>query len=199
MNDETVGIVRRWVGLYTRGLPPAVREGRRDELEADLFDEAAESVDRGNEHEIARARLSRLIRGMPSDIAWRIERGFAEQSRGGPHMVRTRRDLVWGVIGVALGVFFIWAGVTTAAQPNWQLGEQFGLWIAAAGAVAALASVLTLVRPIAGGRSTVIAAVAVTVAVFLAMPWAWPLALPFTVPLGFVGARRLRPHPVAVA
>jgi hypothetical protein len=197
--DGSVRLVRGWVQLYTRGLPDGVRDGRRDELEADLWDEAAEAADLGNERLIGRARLSRLLRGMPADIAWRIEQVSREDPQGRQDMVTTRRDLVWGVIGAGLGAVFIWAGVTTAAQPNWQLGEQFGLWIAAAGAIAVLTSVLTLVRPVAGGRSTVIAAVAVTIAVFLAMPWAWFVALPFTATLGFVGARQLRPRSAAMA
>ena len=107
----------------------------------------------------------------------------------------SRRDVIWGLVGVVIGMFFIWGGLTASVEPDWQLGRQYGLWVAFAGVTAAAASLLTLIRPILGGRSTVAAAVGATLSVMLAMPWAWFVVLPVTITLGFVGARRLRVAP----
>ena len=73
-------------------------------------------------------------------------------------MNTSRRDVVWSLVGVALGLLFVWGGVTVSVQPNWELGRLYGILIAVAGAAGIAASLLTLVRPIPGGRSTMIAA-----------------------------------------
>ena len=54
-------LVRGWTRVYTLGLPVAARDRRRAEIESDLWE---------SEHADA---IGRLIRGVPSDLAWRIE------------------------------------------------------------------------------------------------------------------------------
>lgn len=67
--QRSIRAVLAWVDLYTRGLAAERRDRRREEVAADLADEAWFDDDgRG----VAVEHLSRLVRGMPSDIAWRL-------------------------------------------------------------------------------------------------------------------------------
>ena len=64
---RTADLILRWCELYTRGLSPAIAGDRRDELASDLWEHAA------HEPRPAVAMLSRAIRGVPADLAWRYE------------------------------------------------------------------------------------------------------------------------------
>jgi hypothetical protein len=68
-------LVRGWVDLYTRGMPPAVRAARRDEINDDLWcqHEEAETLGR-SPRSLAGEILLRLILGIPSDLTWRMSR-----------------------------------------------------------------------------------------------------------------------------
>jgi hypothetical protein len=86
MNAErSAGLVRRWVALYTRGLPPDAREERRDEIDGDLWSQVHE------ESQVQRADASlggeifvRLLLGMPADLTWRLEQRPAASDRRPP-------------------------------------------------------------------------------------------------------------------
>ena len=65
-------LVARWVRLYTRRLPAPVAERRTGEIDADLHDHIAH--ERGNgttDRRIALGILSRMLRGLAADAAWR--------------------------------------------------------------------------------------------------------------------------------
>jgi len=64
-------IVLRWADLYTRGLDPVAAGDRVAELESDLWEHAAA------EPGARAAILSRAIRGIPADLAWRHEQRTA--------------------------------------------------------------------------------------------------------------------------
>jgi hypothetical protein len=69
--------VERWVAIYTRSLPTAVRDARRAELRSDLFEHLRQAA--GDGHGRLRRPLQvlgRVVRGMPDDLAWR----FAQQA-----------------------------------------------------------------------------------------------------------------------
>jgi hypothetical protein len=74
MNGSTVaGLVRGWVGLYTRGLPADARTARRDEVDDDLWCEHAEAAAAGRSARSLDADLFlRLLFGMPADVSWRM-------------------------------------------------------------------------------------------------------------------------------
>ncbi len=64
--------VMRWVAHYTRGLPADIADGRREELLADIHDQAAESsAARIPAATVARAVVLRAFKGAPADLAWR--------------------------------------------------------------------------------------------------------------------------------
>ena len=69
--SPVASVVRLWTWVYTLGLPPALRDARRAEIESDLWD---------LEHEAEQHRgLSpavqmwvRLLLGFPDDLLWRL-------------------------------------------------------------------------------------------------------------------------------
>jgi hypothetical protein len=64
--------VLRWADFYTRGLPPEVRDVRRDEICSDLHDEAMDARRRGIAGPaLARSIRRRAIRGSLADLDWR--------------------------------------------------------------------------------------------------------------------------------
>ena len=70
----TRGIVASWVRLYTHGLPAATAQRRREEVAADVADQIDYETGRGTtDSRIVMSVLSRLVRGMASDVAWRTE------------------------------------------------------------------------------------------------------------------------------
>ena len=65
-----VSAVRVWTRLYTLGLPPELRDRRRDEIESDLW----ESVQAGRtDATLAWQIWARLIGGLADDLGWRSE------------------------------------------------------------------------------------------------------------------------------
>jgi hypothetical protein len=80
MNGRGVAaLVRGWVDLYTRGLPPAVRAARREEVDDDLWCQHDEAIAIGRSgRSLSSEILLRFLLGMPADLSWR-----ASQS-GGP-------------------------------------------------------------------------------------------------------------------
>jgi hypothetical protein len=70
--ERMARLVARWVRLYTRNLPPGAAERRRDEIDADLHDHIAHERAAGTgERRIASSIASRMLRGLPADVAWR--------------------------------------------------------------------------------------------------------------------------------
>ena len=74
MTALVIAFARAWVRLYTRGLPAAVRDARRSELESDLWEQRHEEAARGRRPAATALRLlGRAVRGAPADLAWRFE------------------------------------------------------------------------------------------------------------------------------
>ena len=75
MNAErAAGWVRRWVALYTRGLPAEIQQDRRDEIESDLWSQLHDVAESGPaEESLADEIVARLVFGIPADLSWRLE------------------------------------------------------------------------------------------------------------------------------
>src|SRR5437773_460071 len=67
-----LAVVRFWTTLYTGGMPHALRETRRAEIESDLWES---QHDRRPESDLSVATqvVLRLVRGVPDDLLWRLE------------------------------------------------------------------------------------------------------------------------------
>lgn len=104
MNSRgVVSLVRGWVELYTRGLPPAVRAARRDEVEDDLWCQHDEADGIGRSpRSLAGEILLRLLLGMPSDLTWRTSQtGAIGQAR--PERSPSTAARVIGVLAIIGG------------------------------------------------------------------------------------------------
>jgi len=175
MNAErSAQLVRRWVTLYTRGLPRQVREDRRDEIEGDLWSQAHDEgadLSEGLGGEI----LARFLLGIPADLTWRLEqRRAGRPSRAierRPQM-NTRPISVPAIFGGICWV--IWPIVTEArgdaawydSSTAWlmMLTVVVGTWalaLALIGLIVAFPDTIT--APIAGAG--VVAAVAAAISV----------------------------------
>ena len=74
--ERMASLVARWVRLYTRDLPAPVAERRIEEIDADVQDHIAHERGRGTgNRRIALSILSRMIRGVAADAAWRGQAG----------------------------------------------------------------------------------------------------------------------------
>jgi hypothetical protein len=72
--ERTAALVRRWVGLYTLGLPAEIKQRRRAEIDDDLWCQAEEAAASGRaDRSLASEILTRLVFGVPADVSWRVE------------------------------------------------------------------------------------------------------------------------------
>ncbi|HUG29116.1 MAG TPA: hypothetical protein VMQ65_01180 [Candidatus Limnocylindria bacterium] len=87
-----LGPVRRWVRLYTAGLEPSVRDRRRDEIDADLWDQVDWLTGNGRTAAaITMAVWLRWLSGVPDDVFWRRDQPRA--ARSAPAPTEGRRDM----------------------------------------------------------------------------------------------------------
>jgi hypothetical protein len=72
--EHSAAWVRRWVGVYTRGLSPDVRLDRLDEIDDDLWSQLHDAGATGRgERSLAREIVARMVLGIPADLSWRLE------------------------------------------------------------------------------------------------------------------------------
>jgi hypothetical protein len=82
IDGSAARFVRRWVELYTRGLPAELRDGRREEIDGDLWSQAEEARLIGRSHRSTSGEiLVRLIAGLPADVTWRLAHRGGDRER----------------------------------------------------------------------------------------------------------------------
>jgi hypothetical protein len=68
--ERMARVVAAWVRFYTRHLPPAAAQRRREEIGADLHDHIAHEREAGlSERRIALGIAERMVRGMAADLS----------------------------------------------------------------------------------------------------------------------------------
>ena len=73
------GAARTWTRLYTVGARPAARDARREQIAGDLWDHHADALAEGaTSGALAAEVASRVLRGVPADLAWRLRTGGIE-------------------------------------------------------------------------------------------------------------------------
>jgi hypothetical protein len=119
---RSTGVVRWWVGLYTRGLSNDVRDGRREEIEADLWDQLEEATTNGSDDRVTGAEiLTRLVLGIPADLTWRMAPWTGQRVRPAAERSATRGTRVLGLLAIVGGLAVtlgaaVFAGVMTAGS-----------------------------------------------------------------------------------
>ncbi len=101
-------VVMAWVRIYSRGLPNDIADSRRDELLADLHDQAAWADQTSKAaRRAASEALVRAIKGAPSDLSWR-----SQQLDRNPVADRLLNSSMFGVVAVGSVLMLAFAIVT---------------------------------------------------------------------------------------
>jgi hypothetical protein len=102
--ESMAALVARWTRTYTRNLPPAVADRRREEIAADIHDHIASARAQGiRDGRIARSIASRTLRGLVADAAWRRH----QISVHGPAGKRSGTSLTRSAIRIGVGVLVV--------------------------------------------------------------------------------------------
>ena len=108
-------LARAWVRLYTRGMPADLREARRAEIAADLWEHQHDAREKGvPQATVAVEILLRTVVGIRDDTGWcfeavRARRGVANQGRIGT-MISIKQIRWMGFCAVLSSA--IWMGLT---------------------------------------------------------------------------------------
>jgi hypothetical protein len=102
-------LVARWVRFYTRDLPTPIAERRVEEIDADLHDHIAHERAHGiSDRRIALGILSRMVRGLAADAAWRGRHANAAAHPSTlEEAMKRSKALYRSAVRVALGVVLI--------------------------------------------------------------------------------------------
>jgi len=98
-------LARLWTWIYTSGMPAALRDARRAEIESDLW-ESAHASDPTGTPTAALHVIVRLFRGIPDDFLWRAELMDLR--------TRRHRPAAWLTLGVTLLAAALWVRAATA-------------------------------------------------------------------------------------
>ena len=118
--SRSAALVRRWVALYTVGLPPNLRDTRRAEIEDDLWSEAHDTLVDATDSSVSGDVLARMVFGMWADITWRLEQRHGDRDRPLPTSLSTSTRVVASlsiVGGSALAVASMIWGMFDATSP----------------------------------------------------------------------------------
>ena len=101
-------LVRCWTRIYTVGMPPSERDGRRAEIDSDLWEDRDAN---GGSTWLPLQIVARLALGVPADLLWRVETD------------RRRAWRVSAVVGVSLAaslaaVVVVWPPWTASPLPT---------------------------------------------------------------------------------
>lgn len=134
---SAVALCRLWVRFYTRKLPDAEAQRRREEIESDLYEHALDAGAAGVGHQRLNAEImARLLVGVPADLSWRqaTRQPQLRLALGGNSMSlskSTSTRLLYGL--AALVVLYAWMGVAASLfmepEPDEISGTQKLFWM----------------------------------------------------------------------
>jgi hypothetical protein len=175
---RAVSAIRAWVALYTRGLSEEQAADRRTLIEADLWDEANAAAWLGTMSSLERQRWSRLVRGIPSDLSWRLQRRRGSAKDPGRIQMRTSKVMV-AVIGVAAALYTLMLGGLLAQADFWSFGGM--VFVVVGLGMAIIGLVLSIRRP----REGFIVGMSGTGLAFVLTWWLFPFYIPLPIILGY--------------
>ena len=182
VQDRSIRFARWWVRRYTAGLAFDQAATRRAEIDSDLAEHrGCRELDGWTARRIARERVARLARGMPSDVRWRRDVLRGNANRG----LETAVTAVTGSASLLLAAFHLlfaayMLGSSSLADQRFLGGmasyaDEVGRPVASPIAAMIIASfgvvlaIATLARPI----SPTMANIATTTVAIWSVLWFW--------------------------
>jgi hypothetical protein len=190
----SVGMTRSGVALYTLGVPLAIRDARRSEIDSDLWEQqwlASRCGDPafGTAIEV----LARMLLGIMSDITWRAQTGLSTRAERSVNVTESwyMRGLL--AVGVVVAVLTVLAGIGAAADalidPDTADGDAAFAAVFAIAGVAVLFGLLTSRRNPVLGIGLVAAGVITASFMFY---WIWMIGVPIAIGLVAIAFFRAR-------
>lgn len=177
----SVGCARSWVAAYTLGLPAALRETRRSEIDSDLWEQQWLASRRGDPAlGTAIEVLGRTLLGILSDITWRAQAGARTRTDRSTRMHEPlyMRGLVLAGIAAALLIVIGGGGAIFNA---WEDGDDEG-WVV--GGIISVISGLAIIAGLLISRRSPTVGVGLVAAGAISIAVLWHWLLVFTVPIG---------------
>jgi hypothetical protein len=186
--DRSTRFVRWWVRRYTAGLIPDQVASRRAEIDSDLAEHRCwRDLEGWTSHQIARERVTRLLRGVAADVEWRQDLLRTPDRR----YLHTALMSVTGLTSLLLAAFhlafaiYLLGGTALASQPflggfvgyeeNGPIGNAIAATIIASlGLVLVIAAVA---RPISPLVANIAATSIAMISVMFFWLGVWPIGL----------------------
>jgi hypothetical protein len=158
MNAErAAGLVRRWVGIYTRGLAAEIAQERRDEIDDDLWSQVRDaSGSRRTDQSLTGEIVIRLVFGIPADLSWRLEQRRVAGKQVAPMRSSTMGTRAIAVLAILGGIGWVtWPIPQGLVGREWPADDPAMLWLLFISVVLAAwvlaAALLSLVTTFADG------------------------------------------------
>ena len=148
--ERVAALVGRWVRHYTRGLPQPLATRRIEEIQADMDDHITHARAEGTgERRLALGILSRMVRGLPADLAWRDDHASDTEddpvTSGGRTV--TDRTAYRSAVALAIGTVAFLAWGVLAMGVIGAEGDRFDLLYLAVPAVGIVGALAARWRP----------------------------------------------------
>ncbi len=165
------GLVRRWVGIYTRGLPAEIRQERRDEIDDDLWSQMRDAAGSARrDQSITGEIVIRLVFGIPADLSWRVEQRHVARTQVALERSSTMGTRAISVLAILGGIGWVtWPVPQGLVGRGWPAGEPVswllfvsvvvGAWVLASAMIGLVVTFQDRLRGVAAFLGSVGAAV----------------------------------------
>ena len=116
-----------WTMVYTSGLPGETRLRRRMEMHSELYED---TLDKGGDWSATLAILGLMLRGIPSDLMWRMDQGLLRPSQAGKSTERSTGAMQtaelrgWSLVSSVVAITAVVGAVVLMAIDNIQYSRQ---------------------------------------------------------------------------
>jgi hypothetical protein len=215
--EKSAAVVRRWVAIYTRGLPSEVRQNRRDEIDDDLWSQLLECSESGRtDRSMSGEVVARLVLGIPADVSWRVEqiRFARNRATGGRSALMHAPGLA--ILAILGGIgWAIWPIPQALVGREWPAGEPVslllfvtvvvGAWLLAGAVIGLAIRAGDKIRPVTAAIASVGALIGAAglfggaIWLFVGLPLGSAVLLWELGRVGMIGAWLARAHVAAAA
>jgi hypothetical protein len=129
--DRAAGWVRRWVGIYTHGLPAEIRQERRDEIDDDLCSQMRDAAGSARtDNSLTGEIVIRLVFGIPADLSWRLEQRHVADSHVAPERSSTMGTRASAVLAILGGIGWVtWPIPQALVGRDWPANDPAMSWL----------------------------------------------------------------------